>query len=917
MRRVFRIPFARAHIGREVDDELSFHLEMRAQRLIAAGWTSDAARQQALRQFGDLDAVRQDCVIMDEQRERAMQRANVMGELQQDISYALRTLRRNFGFTAVIVGALALGIGANTAIFTLIDAVLVRSLPVSHPEQLVAIGDPTRVGSMSSGSPRTDILSYPLFRDLRDQNHVFSGVLASGRTDRLDLRIDGGSGDFEHPRGRFVSGNYFSLLGVGAFAGRTFDASADASPGASPIATISYGYWTRRFHNDPSAIGRTVLVNGIKITIVGVTPPSFSGEIVGSSTDVWLPVSMHDALRPNQKALDDRLTSWLLVLGRLQSGVTLAHATQEVSALLKQNIVANAGPQVAKSFLDRGPKYYVSSGTKGFSRVRDTFQAPLLTLMIGVGLLLCIICANVANLLLARAIARGREMAVRLALGAGRARLVRQLLTESAVLAVLSAGVGLLVAWWGSRALLAIVSDGSPVSLNLGTDVAVLAFTLAVSGLAVALFGVVPALRASRVDLATAMRGQSPSVAGSASGLRGERLPLAKLLIAGQVALSVVLVIGAAMLVRSLRNVQAVDVGMDRDHLVLVDLDIGSRGYHGDRLANVVHAMRDRIASVPGVAAVTFSENGIFSGTESATTLEVPGFTARTPDDTTIAYDVVGPHYAAAIGAKLIGGRDLAASDEPTLPRVALVNQTLATFYFPGQNVVGKYLHFNDSIAVQIVGVLADTRDHDLEGKPVRRAYFSYIHADDPQNLGAPGSLRFEVRTTGDPSAVVQRIRRAVLSVDPSLPIDGVDPLRTLMRQSIREERLVARLASAFGAFALLLAAIGLYGVMTYAITRRTGEIGLRVALGAQRVDVVRMVLFDALRLVALGLIVGLPVAVMSMRFLRTQLHGVDIADPISIGVAVGVLVSSAVVAVMLPAMRASRVSPIVALRAE
>ncbi|HEX8942598.1 MAG TPA: FtsX-like permease family protein, partial [Gemmatimonadaceae bacterium] len=340
-------------------------------------------------------------------------------------------------------------------------------------------------------------------------------------------------------------------------------------------------------------------------------------------------------------------------------------------------------------------------------------------------------------------------------------------------------------------------------------------------------------------------------------------------------------------------------------------------GYQGDRLANVVHSMRDRIASVPGVSSVTYSENGIFSGTESSTTIEVPGFTARTPDDTTIAYDIVGPNYAHAIGAKLLAGRDMAMADEATLPRVALVNQSLAKFYFPGENAVGKYLRFNDSVAVEIVGVVGDTRDHDLEGQPLRRAYFSYIHSDDPNNLGAPGSLRFEVRTLGDPSAVVQAIRGAVLSVDPSLPIDGVDPLPTLMRQSIREERLVARLASAFGGFALLLAAIGLYGVMTYAITRRTGEIGLRVALGAQRGDVVRMVLFDALRLVGFGLLIGLPAALASTRLLRTQLHGVDAADPISIAVAVAVLVSSAVVAVLLPALRASRVSPIMALRTE
>jgi predicted permease len=840
----------------------------------------------------------------------------VMGELQQDISYALRTLRRNIGFTTVIVGALALGIGANTAIFTLIDAVVVRSLPVSHPEQLVAVGDPSRVGSMSNGSPRTDVLSYPLFRDLRDQNQIFSGVLASGRTDRLDVRIESGSGEFEHPRGRFVSGNYFSLLGIPAFAGRTFGADADAVAGGSPVATISYGYWTRRFHNDRSVIGRRILVNGIQLAITGVTPPSFSGDIVGSATDIWIPVAMHDALRPNRKSLDDRRTSWLLVLGRLKPGATLSQAEQQVHALLKRSIVANADPQTAKAFLDREPKYFVSSGAKGFSRVRDTFQTPLFTLMIGVGLLLCIICANVANLLLARAIARGREIAVRLALGASRARLVRQLLTESAILALLGAAVGMVVAWWGSRLLLTVASDGSPMSLNLGADVTVLAFTLLVSMAAVGLFGVVPALRASRVDVASAMRARSPSLSGS-TGSSGERFSLAKLLIAGQVALSIVLVIGAAMLMRSLRNVQSVDVGLDRDHLVVVDVDIGSRGYRGDRLTNLVHNLRNRVAAIPGVTAVTFSENGIFSGTESSSTVQVPGFSARSPDDTIIAYDVVGPEYVRDIGAKLIAGRDMATSDEAPLPRVALVNQSLAKFYFPNQTAVGKYLRFNDSVAVEIIGVVSDVRDHDLEGQPARRAYLSYIHADDPKNLGAPESLRLEVRTAGDPSTLVQAIRRAVVAVDPSLPIDDVEPLATLMRQSIREERLVARLASAFGAFALLLAAIGLYGVMTYSITRRTAEIGLRVALGAQRGDVVRMVLFDALRLVVFGLFVGLPVALMSTRLLRTQLHGVDSADPVSIGVAIAVLVASAVVAVTLPALRASRVSPIVALRTE
>ena len=918
MRRVFRIPFSRAHIGREIDDELAFHLEMRTQRLVAAGWTPDAARQEALRQFGNVESVRQDCVIMDEQRERGMRRANVMSEIRQDVAYAIRTLKRNMGVTAIIIAALALGIGANTAIFTLIDAVMVRSLPVHKPDELVAIGNPIRVSSISQGSPRSDIMSYRLYRAIHEQNGVFTGVLASGRTGRLDAQIEGASSELEHPRGRFVSGNYFSLLGIRAHAGRTFDASADDAIGASPVATISHGYWTRRFHNDPSAIGRTIVMNGIKITIVGVTPPDFNGEIVGQATDIWLPVTMRDALRPNEKILEDRAANWLLLLGRLKPGATIEQARQQVTSIITKDIVTNSSAQVGQSFLASKPNFFVSSGAKGFSRVRDTFHAPLLTLMIGVALLMCIICANVANLLLARAIARGREMAVRLALGADRSRLVRQLLTESAILAALSAALGLLIAWWGSRGLLALASEGGPLPLNLGTDLAILGFTLIISVLAVALFGLIPALRASRVDLASAMRANTQSVTGSALGSRGRRaIPVAKLLIAGQVALSMVLLVGAAMLVRSLRHVESIDVGLDRDRLVMIDLDIGARGYQGDRLASLVLTLRERFAAVPGVVAVTYSENGIFSGAESSSSVQVPGFIAKSPTDTVIAYDVVGRDYAKGIGARLLAGRDMAASDEGKMPRVVLVNQSLAKFYFPGQNAVGKFLRFSDSVAVEIIGVIADIRNNSLQDSPARRAYFPYLHTDDPGNIGVVGGLFFAVRTDGDPAALVRSLRQVVVSVDPQLPIDGVVPLARLMHQSIVGERLVARLATGFGALALFLAAIGLYGVMTYAIARRTGEIGLRAALGAQRADVVRMVLFDALRLVGIGLLIGLPIALLSTRLLETQLYGVDTVDPISIVVAIGVLTVSAVVAVVLPASRAARVSPIVALRAE
>jgi predicted permease len=843
-----------------------------------------------------------------------MQIRDSLDDLLQDLTYAFRTLRRNAGFTAVVAGTLALGIGANTAIFTLVDAVVVRALPVPHPEQLVAIGDPSLVNSTGEGAPHANLLSYPLYLDIRNHGGPFSGVLASGRTGRLDVLVDRPTAEMEHPRGRFVSGNYFNVLGVPALRGRVFDGTEDQSPGGSPVAAISYEYWTRRFHQDPTIVGKTIVIDNARITIVGVTPRTFSGEVVGASTDIWLPVSMHDALRPNKRTLERRTSSWLLLLGRLAPGASLAQSRADLTPFILRTIVANATGPAGAAFLSREPKVYIEPGGRGFSEVRATFQAPLLTLMIGVGLLLCIICANVANLLMARAIARGREMAVRLALGAHRSRLVRQLLTESLVLAVLGAAGGLLLAWWGSRTLLVLASDGSAIPLDLSLDARVLAFTLIVSFAAVALFGLVPALRASRVDFATTLRANARTVTGGALGHRGRRAPMGSVLIGAQVAMSVVLLAGAAMFARSLRNVQSVDVGLDRDHLLIADVDITPGGYRRDRLANLAHTMRDRLAAVPGVNAVTYSENGIFSGTEWHTEIQVPGFVMRAPGDSTIAIDNVGPGYVRAIGGRLLAGRDIVPDDEGRAARVALVNQAFAKFYFPGVSAVGKVFNLQ-KIAVEIVGVLADTRDHALDGNPDRRVYYVYTPADTAGSN--PGALRFAIRTNGDPAALVPQVRKTIVAAEPMLPIDGIDPLPVLMRQSIREERLVASLASAFGGLALLLASIGLYGVMAYAITRRTGELGLRAALGAQRGDVMRMVLTDALRLVAAGMIIGVPLALASARLLQAQLHGVAAVDPVSIAVALLVLSASAVVAALVPALRASRVSPLVALQAD
>ena len=844
-----------------------------------------------------------------------MNRASLIDEVVHDVRFAVRTLRRNAGFSAIVVGMLAVGIGANTAIFTLVDALLLRELPVPHPEQLIAIGDKSRTGSMSIGSPRTDIISYPLYKDLRDRNHTLSGLVASGRSGRLDLVATSDGSQPDHPRGRYVSANYFTVLGVRPLRGRLFDGTEDDVRGGAPVVVISHRFWTRRFNQDPGVIGRSIRLNGQAMTIIGVAAETFDGELIGQPIELWIPVTMQAVLAPHQKVLDDRITDWLLLLGRLKPGASFAQAEAELGSLIRQSLLDGSSaqnpftPQTVKQV-----KMYIAPGATGFSAVRAQYQSALLMLTAGVALLLLIVCANVGNLLLARALARGREMSVRLAIGAGRMRLIRQLMTESLVIALLSAGAGLLVAWWGSHLLLLLAADGSPViPVDVRLDIRVLAFTTALSVIAVALFGLAPALRAVRIDLASSMRASASSLSGGGMGSRGSRMPLAKLLIAGQVALSVVLLVCGALLVRSLDSLVTADTGLDRDHLLVVEVDARGRGYEKDRLATLALDLSNKFASLPGVRGVTFSENGLFSGTESNNTVTVAGFVAHETADTSAYSDGVGPDYVRAIGGRLLAGRDLAASDAFGATRVALINQTMARFFFGGASPVGKTLRFDDSTSATVVGVLADIKDHDLTAMPVRRFYVPFAQ----RIFGEPAGLRFEIRTAGDPLLLTKTVRDAITAVDPKLPLTGLAPLTLMMRQSVRTERLLARLAAGFGLLALALAVIGLYGVMTYAVARRTGEIGLRVSLGAEQHQVASMVVLDALRVVGLGIVLGLPAALACARLIRGQLHGVAWVDPTAITAALVMMVLSAVIAVLVPAVRAARVSPLTALRQE
>lgn len=916
-RKVFRMEHGAAHVERDVDAELAFHLDMRVRRLIERGMTPDAARAQALRQFGDWDTVRAEMLDIDHQQARDVKRSNYLAELRQDATYAMRSLRNNLGFALVIVLSLAIGVGANTAIFTLIDALLLRPLPVPNADQLVVFGDASRTSSMSNGSVRVDLFSYPEYVELRKETRFLAGLVATGRSGRLDLVASdstrtgtGGGSSGEHPRGRLVSGNYFPVLGVPAFLGRPLTVDDDRVANGAAVAVLSHAYWQRRFAGDRAIIGRSVTINHIPFTIVGVAPPGFTGEVVGRMTDIWLPLTMQPALNSSDW-LRSPTTSWLLFMGRRRPNVTFEQVRAAYPTLVRETVIATA-PNADRARIgvqrDTVP---ISPGARGISGLRAVYAEPLGTLMVAVALVLLVVCANVANLLLARGAARSRELGVRMALGAGRTRLVRQLLTESAILATLGGGLGLLLARWGSSVLLRIAGGGpGVVPLDTRLDLRVLAFTALVTGLTAFLFGLIPALRATRVELAATLRSNSRGLTGGLLGAPG-RVGMGKLLVVFQVALSLTLLVGTSMLVRSTRALTTVEPGLARDRLLIVTVDAAPTRLEGERLSELSRTLLDRMRRIPGVAAASFSENGIFSGTESFTTLHVEGFTPRTEADTSANYDRVGPAYFSAIGARLIEGRDITEADNERATPVAVMNQTMASAYFGKGQAVGHRVRV-DSITYSIVGVVADTKDHELRQAPVRRIYLP-IYQTPPM----PTEFTFELLATGDPAKLVAAARRELTAANGSLVALDNDPLTSLMRQSISQDLLVSRVASFFGTLALGLAALGLYGVMMYATLRRTSEFGLRMALGADAPRVRRMVLGEAMTLVVAGTVAGIPLAIAATRLLRNQLFGVELIDVPSILVALVVLAASAAVAGYLPARRAAHVGPLEALRTD
>ncbi|HEY2117134.1 MAG TPA: ABC transporter permease [Candidatus Angelobacter sp.] len=832
-----------------------------------------------------------------------------MGTFLQDLRYALRMLRKSPAFTMVAVLTLALGIGANTAIFSLVNAVMLKMLPVKDPGQLVVVGDPTDVHSRHLGDPQVVSFSYPLYRDVSQGNSVFTGMLASGEAHRV--RVTGDSGEISgNSTGVLVSGNYFSVLGVNALYGRVITPDDDSGAGAHPVTVVSYDFWKNKLGQNPNTVGQTLRINNYPFTVIGVAPPGFYGDTVGDAQDFWAPVTMQEQIITGRKWLDSYNVTWLHVIARLKPGVSVANAAANVNLVVQQLVSGPLKAKLSKDDIDnlKASKVEVSAGGGGFSDLRGDFKQPLLLLMIIVALVLVIACVNVANLLLARAASRQKEFAVRVAIGAAPGRVVRQLLTESIFLAFAGGALGFLLAQWGTSALLKLSKNQD---LEASPDLRVFLFTAGMCLLTGILFGLIPALRSRKVTVALTLKSGSQNGNSAEAGWNW-----GKLLVTGQVALSLLVLFVAGLLVHSLQNIRNVDLGYNREHLLLVSADPLAAGYNKTRITSFANELATQISSLPGVRAVTSSKNGLFSGSESGNSIKVEGYTSKNDQDLQAAFDQVAPNYFSTVGIPLMLGRDIGLQDTETSPRVAVINESMARFYFGKANPIGRKFEIQDPDSkggpVEIVGVARDARDHKLKGEIGRRFYIPQA-----QGLGSMASINFVIRTVGNPVAVADSVRKQIKALDANVPVNSVRALNELTERAISDQILIARLSSVFAGLALILAAIGLYGILSYSVSGRTREIGVRMALGAQRGSVLSMVLREAGKLVLLGIVIGIPAAILAGRLFSSMLFGLKATDPLSMVLVVTVLLAITLLASYIPARRATKVDPIIALRYE
>jgi predicted permease len=833
-----------------------------------------------------------------------------VGTLAQDLRFALRTFKNSPVFVAVAVLSLALGIGANTAIFTLIDQLLLRFLRVKQPEQLVTLWGR---GEHYGGNNGPIKLSYPMYLDFRDQNQVFSGMFCRYDT-AMSLSFDGKT---ERVAGELVSGTYFPVLGVGAALGRIFNPDDDKITNGHPIAVISYRYWITRFAGNPDVIGKKLLVNGYPITIIGVSQAGFDGTDPGYPAQIRIPVTMRVALNPQAEGLlENRRQRWVNAFGRMKPGMTMAQAQAGLQPLFHQMLemevqqkeFAKAAPITKQTFLKMWIELLPAS--KGRSGLRDRFSNPLLVLMAIVALVLLIACANVANLLIARATARQKEIAVRLALGAGRARIVSQLLVESVILSLSGGLLGLALAVWIDRTLISFLPPGTvAVAISPMPDWRILVFNIGISLVTGVIFGLVPALQSTRPDLAPTLKDQVGAIAGgSAVGLR-------KALVAAQVTLSLLLLIGAGLFIRSLGNLKDLEPGFRTKNLLTFAVDPMLNGYTKEHSLQFYRQLKETLDNLPGVESVTMANVAILENNEWDQSITVEGYAVKAGEWVDPHFNAITPGYFKTLDVPILLGRDFRSSDTAGASKVAMINEKFARQYFAGANAIGRHIGMGGDPGIkpdiEVIGVVRDSKYESLRDEMPLEVFLPY------EQLNYVTGVTAYLRTTREPEQAFNLVRQTVGRLDANLPLFRMKTLETQVDNSLVTERLVASLSSAFGLLATLLAAIGLYGVMAYTVARRTREIGIRMALGAAQTDVVWLVMKEVLLLVAIGIGIGLPLAWGLTGLVKAQLYGITPNDPWSIALATAGIAFVALMAGYVPARRATRVDPMRALRWE
>jgi predicted permease len=900
----------RNKVNRELDEELSAYLEMATAEKMKLGMS----RKEALR------AVRLEQGTHELTREvvRSGSWESVVENCWWDLRFAARMLRKSPGFTIVAFLTLALGIGANTSIFSLLNAVMLKTIPVSRPEQLVILrwsahSQPEHLGTSSygdclwvPGAIQSCSFSYPMYKAFVAHTDVFSSVLAMAGADQLDLS---GNGVASIIGGELVSGNYFEALGVSSALGRTIQPSDDR-PDAPPVIVLSYGYWQRAFGGAPDAIGRTVRLNGAPFTIVGVIDPRFARLTPGKSHDLWIPLSQAASLEPawnRHSRVDDATDWWLAIIGRLKPRTSLAEAQAATNLAFRNEALHGANP-IFKDADD--PQVALLPAQKGLVGIRQYYDQPIYILSAAVAIILVIVCANLAALLLARATAREKEMAVRLALGAGKGRIIQQLLTESLLLSFAGAALGILFADWSAQALAAFISRNAYSTLFIDTrpDARVLGFAVVITLLTGILFGLAPAFRGSRINVGQALKDSSGSSAGAAKAT-GRRIGLGSCLVVAQVALSVVVLVGAGLLVRTLTNLRKVNPGFDTHNLLLFGINPTLAGYKVERSQTLYRELQARLTSVPGVISASYSSDTLLSKGLWTSRVHVEGQSK----DSTVQTDMlaVGAEFFETMRLPLIAGRTFSTSDFQSGRAVAVVNRTFAQRFLGGKNPLGVHLGGTTpngkDVEREIVGIVGDAKYDDLRKSVEPTAYVPLQE----------GAAHFVIRTPIQAEALIPTVRQVVASFDDNLPLLDVRTQTETIDRLLFNERLVAQLSSVFGALALTLACIGLYGLLSYEVGRRTRELGIRVALGAQRREIFRLVLRQGLTLTMFGAIVGITAAIGVTRYLGALLYGVAATDPLTFVTIMFMLVAVALLAAYIPSRRAMRVDPMVALRYE